>query len=66
MSITFWIIFAIIKCLQSDEIWSIFTKSIDKAIKEDAEGFSRFKENVFLTLDQTKHPLGKDGFERLV
>lgn len=68
MTITFFIIIAILKYLQYEgpRIWSNLQDSIDKSIKEDAEDFSRFRVNVFFTLDQIKHPLDEDGFERLV
>ena len=68
MTITWLIIIALLKYLQYEgpTILSNLEKSIKKSIKEDPEEFSRFKDNVFLTLRQTKHPVGEDGFERLV
>lgn len=41
------------------------SESIDKWIDIDGKEFDKFRNEVFGTLHQTKHPLGKDGFEKL-
>ena len=41
------------------------SKLIDESIANNDNGFDKLRDDVFKILHQSKHPLGKDGFEKL-